>query len=62
MDYHRNPQKYTDILQEIAIHISTGKTSLFTTAGVLELNTGQNNNRNTSACPAEEAHLTAGTL
>ena len=34
VDYRRNGQKYTDILQEIATQIQTGKTPPFTTAGV----------------------------
>ena len=34
VDYRRNCQKYTKILQESATHIPTGKTPLFTTAGV----------------------------
>ena len=35
VDYRRNRQKYTKILQEIATQIPTGKTPPFTTAGVL---------------------------
>ena len=34
VDYHRNHQKYINILREIATHIPTGKTPPFTTAGV----------------------------
>ena len=34
VNYRRNCQKYTKILQESATHIPTGKTPLFTTAGV----------------------------
>ena len=62
VDYHRNHQKYTEILQEIATQIPTGKTPPFTTAGVLEFKMGGNNNRNTSACPAEGTHLLDGTI
>ena len=34
VNYCRNHQKYTNILKEIATQITTGKTPLFTTAGV----------------------------
>ena len=51
VDYCHNCQKYTNILQEIYIQIPTEKTPLLTTAGVSELKTGGNNNRNTSVCP-----------
>ena len=57
VDYRRNCQKYTDILQEIATQIPTGKTPPFTMARVLELKTGGKNNRNKSECPVEGAHL-----
>ena len=57
VDYFRNRQKYTEILQEIATQIPTDKIPPFTTAGVLELNLGGKNNRNTSSCPAEGAHF-----
>ena len=60
--YCRNRQKYAEILQEIATQIPTSKTPPFSTAGVLELNTGGKNNRNTSACSAERAHLPDGML
>ena len=62
VDYCRNRQKYTDILQEITTQIPTGKTPPFATAGVSELKTGGKHNRNTSACLAEVAHLPNGTL
>ena len=62
VDYRRNCQKYTDILQEIATQIPTGKTPPFTTDGILELNMGGNNNRSTSACPTDGTHLTGDTL
>ena len=57
VDYLRNRQKYTNILQEIAIQIPTGKIPPFKTAGVSELNKGGNNNHNASACPVEEVHF-----
>ena len=57
VDYRRNHQKYTNILQEIYIQIPTEKTPLLTTAGVSELKTRLNNNCNTSDCPAEGAYL-----
>ena len=47
VDYRRNRQKYTNIVQEITTQIPTGKTLPFTTPGVLDLKTGGNNNRNT---------------
>ena len=62
VDYRRDRQKYTNIFQEIATHIPTGKTPPFKTAGVSELKTGEKNNRNTSSGPVEGAHLTDGTL
>ena len=62
VDYCRNRQKYTDILQEVVTHIPTGKTPPFTMAGVSELKTGVKNNHNTSACPTEGAHLPDGML
>ena len=34
VDYRRNNQKYTDILQEIPTHIPTDKTPQFTMSGV----------------------------
>ena len=34
VDYRRDRQKYTNIFQEIATHIPTGKTPPFKTAGV----------------------------
>ena len=49
-------------MQEIATQIPTGKTPLFTTAGVSEPKTEGKNNRNTSACPEEGAHLPDITL
>ena len=62
VSYRRNRQKYTKILEEIATHIPTGKTPPSTTAGRLQLKTRGKNNRNTSACPTEGAHLRYGTL
>ena len=35
VDYRRNCQKYTKLLQEISTQIPTGKTPPFTTSGVL---------------------------
>ena len=62
VNYRRNCQKYTKILQEIATQIPIVKTTPFTTAGVSELKTGGNNKRNTSVCPAEVTHLPDGTI
>ena len=62
VNYWRYIQKYTNILQEVAIQIPTGKTPTFTTAGVTELKTGGNNNRNKSSCPEEGANLPDGNL
>ena len=62
VDYCCNRQKYTDILQEIATQIPNGKIPLFTTARVSELETGESNNQNASACPEEGAQLPDGTL
>ena len=55
VDYCRSLKKYTEILQEMATQIPTSKTPPFTMAWLLELNTGGNNERNTSAYPAEGA-------
>ena len=60
--YCCHSQKYTEILQEISTQITTGKTPPFTTAGVLELNTGGGNNHNTSAFPVEGINLPNGTI
>ena len=62
VDYHRNHQKYINILREIATHIPTGKTPPFTTAGVSEIKTGGNHNCNTSVCPAEGSNFPDVTL
>ena len=62
VDYHCNHQKFTKKLQTIATKIQTEKTPLFTTAGVSELNTGDNNNHNTAACTAKGSHFPYGTL
>ena len=48
VNYCRNRQKYTKIVQEIATQITTGETPLFTMDGVSELKTGGRNNNNTS--------------
>ena len=40
VDYLGNPQKYTEILQEITTQTPTSKTPLFKTAGISELKTG----------------------
>ena len=62
VDYRRNRQKYTEILQEISTQIPTVETPPFTTDVLLELKTGGNNKRNTSACPKEGTHFPDGTL
>jgi len=57
VDYRRNRQDYTEILQEIATQIPNTKTTPFSPTGVAEINRIERGD-----CPASGAHKPDGTL